>query len=50
MNSATRFFCRIEELAECAVENGEPLTDTDVNDYVWFDCDDVFNEDMEGEE
>lgn len=42
-------FCRIEELAEFAAENGEPLTDTDINDYVWFDCDDVFNADMEEE-
>lgn len=43
-------FDRIEELAELAAENGQPLTDTDINDYVWFDCDDVFDEDEEGEE
>ena len=40
-------FCRIEELAETAAENGAPLTDTDINDYVWFECDDIFNDDEE---
>lgn len=35
-------YYRIEELADMAAENGEPCTDTDINDYVWFDCDEVF--------
>lgn len=38
---------RIEELAELAAESGQPLTDTEINDYVWFECDDVFNEEVE---
>lgn len=53
MNQATdeqrhEVFDRIEELAELAAESGQPLTETDINDYVWFECDDVF--DNEGEE
>ena len=43
-------FCRIEELAESAAENGQPLTNADINAYVWFECNDVFNDDTEGEE
>jgi hypothetical protein len=52
MNQATEeqrheIFDRIEELAELAAESGQPLTDTDINDYVWFECDDVFDEEVE---
>lgn len=43
-------FCRIEELAERAAENGHPLTDTDINSYVWFNCNDVFDDDQEDED
>lgn len=43
-------FDRIEILTELAAENGQLLTETDVNDYVWFECDDVFDEDEEDEE
>ena len=31
-------FARIEEWAECA----GPITETTVNDWVWFECDDIF--------
>ena len=53
MNKATEeqrheVFDRIEELSELAAESGQLLTNTDINDYVWFECDDVFDE--EGEE
>lgn len=52
MNNATEeqrheIFARIEELAEIAAESGQPLTDTDINDYVWFECDDIFDEEVE---
>ena len=30
---------RIEEWAECMAE---PPSDTDINDWVWFECDDIF--------
>lgn len=40
-------FCRIEELSDIAAESGQPLTDIDINTYVWFDCDDVFDEEGE---
>lgn len=40
-------FDRIEELSELAFESGQPLTDTDINYYVWFKCDDVFDEEVE---
>lgn len=43
-------FDRIEELTELAAESGKPLTDSDINEYVWFECDDVFNDDEEVEE
>lgn len=38
---------RIQELAEVAAESGKPLTDVDINDYVWFECDDIFDEEVE---
>ena len=40
-------FDRIEELAEIAAESGQPLTYTYINNYVWFECDDVFDEEVE---
>lgn len=53
MNQATEeqrheIFDRIEELSELAAESGQPLTAADINNYVWFECDDVFDD--EGEE
>jgi hypothetical protein len=45
MDSATEeqreeVFARIEEWAECMTE---PPTETDINDWVWFECDDIFS-------
>nr|DAL21718.1 MAG TPA_asm: Pyridoxine 5'-phosphate oxidase C-terminal dimerization region [Caudoviricetes sp.] len=34
---------RLEEFADGSVE----LSETDINDYVWFECDDIFDESEE---
>ena len=40
-------YARIEEWAGCMTE---PPTETDINDWVWFECDDIFfPEEDEGE-
>lgn len=34
---------RIEEYTD----GGAEVTETDINDFVWFECDDIFDEDEE---
>lgn len=47
MNDATeeqkeQVYERLEEWFDALLIDGEIPSDTDVNDFVWFECDDIF--------